>query len=295
MQHQKNTLFHRVFDELRCRFHAPIVRTAAALPLLLLAMPGHAADASAWDKGDRSAVRLIAASARENDHPMLRAGVEVRLNKGWKTYWRYPGDSGVPPRFSFARSDNIKAVTVKWPAPHRFSDGGGFSIGYKDYVIFPLAVEPVDAAQPVTLRLDLDYAICDALCVPAEAKAELELSPARTSHDAALGMAEARVPRPVTVGGGASFTIAAVRQDAPGRVTVDVRAPGIAELDLFAEGPTPEWALPLPEPVADAPSGIKRFSFALDGLPPGARASGTALTLTAVAPQGAVEATYRLD
>lgn len=294
MQHQNNTLSHRVIDELQCRFRAPVVR-AAALPLLLLASPGHAADASAWDKGERSAVRLIVASAPEGGSPMLRAGVEIRLNKGWKTYWRYPGDSGVPPRFSFVRSDNIKAVTVKWPAPHRFSDGGGFSIGYKDYVIFPLAVEPIDPAKPVTLRLDLDYAICEKLCVPAEAKAELELSPARTSHDAALAMAEARVPRPVTVGDAASFAIVAVGQEAPGRVTVDVRAPGIAELDLFAEGPTPEWALPLPEPVAGAPGGTRRFSFALDGLPPGARAAGAVLTLTAVAPQGAIETTYRLD
>jgi DsbC/DsbD-like thiol-disulfide interchange protein len=296
MQHQKNTLSHRVIDTLRAKYRAPIVRAAAALPLLLVAIPSHAADASPWDKGERSAVRLIAASGPEGGaSPTLRAGVEIRLNKGWKTYWRYPGDSGVPPRFSFARSENVKGVAVKWPAPHRFSDGGGFSIGYKDHVIFPLAVEPADQAKPVTLRLDLDYAICEKLCVPAEAKAELELSPARTSHDAALAMADGRVPKPVTIGGRTAFTFTAVRQDVPGRVTVDVSAPGIAELDLFAEGPTPEWALPLPEPVGGAPSGTKRFSFALDGLPPGARAAGAVLTLTAVAPQGAIEATYRLD
>jgi DsbC/DsbD-like thiol-disulfide interchange protein len=275
---------------------AQIAAGAAALPLLVLAVPSHAADASPWDKGQHSSVRLIAASAADGgSNPTFRAGVEIRLNKGWKTYWRYPGDSGVPPRFSFARSVNVKAVAVRWPAPHRFSDELGQSIGYKEHVVFPLAVAPVDAAKPVTLRLDLDYAICEKLCIPAEGKAELALSATRSSHDAALAVAEARVPKRTTVGDGAGFSIAAVRREQPGRVTVDVTAPGLAAVDLFAEGPTAEWALPLPDAVAGAPPGTRRFSFALDGLPPGARAGGAVLTLTAVAPQAAIEATYRLD
>ena len=279
-----------------CNFRAQIAGTAAALPFFLLASPSQAADASPWDKGQYSAVRLIAASASESgSNPTFRAGVEIRLNKGWKTYWRYPGDSGVPPRFSFARSDNVKAVAVKWPAPHRFSDDGGQSIGYKEHVVFPLGVEPLDASKPVTLRLDLDYAVCEKLCVPAEAKADLDLAAGRTLHDSALAIAEARVPKRSTVGDAAIFSITAVRLDVPGRVTVDVTAPGTDAVDLFAEGPTAEWALPLPEPVAGAPMGTKRFSFPLDGLPPGARAAGAMLTFTAVAPHAAIEATYRLD
>jgi hypothetical protein len=73
-----------------------------------------------------------------------------------------------------------------------------------------------------------------------------------------------------------------------------VRAGGEAKVDLFAEGPTPNWALPLPDAVAGAPAGVKRFSFALDGLPSGAAADGAVLTLTAVAGDAAIEVTYRL-
>jgi DsbC/DsbD-like thiol-disulfide interchange protein len=299
MVHQKTTI--RVISKLSSSTRAYRAGSVATLPLLLLALPSlagvcYAADSSPWDKGQRSAVRLITASATDGgSNPVLRAGVEIRLNKGWKTYWRYPGDSGVPPRFSFARSENVRDVTVKWPSPHRFSDESGQSIGYKEYVVFPLAVQPADPARPVTLRLDLDYAICEKLCVPAEAKVEVELSPGRTVHDPVLAVAEGRVPKRSAVGGATGLAITAVRQDVPGRVTVDVTAPGMAEVDLFAEGPTPEWALPLPEPVEGAPAGAKRFSFALDGLPPGARAAGAVLTLTAVGPQTAIEATYRLD
>jgi DsbC/DsbD-like thiol-disulfide interchange protein len=272
-------------------------KVAAGLLLVHVIGPAHAADASSWDRGMRSAARLIAASAATERGGTLRAGIEIKLDKGWKTYWRYPGDSGLPPRFDFARSQNVRTVVVKWPAPHRFSDDGGQSIGYKDHVILPLSVMPADPTKPVMLRLDLDYAICEKLCVPAEAKAELALTGASTAHEAALAAAEARVPKPATVGATSTPTIRAVtrEQAASPRIVVDVAAPNAASVDLFAEGPTPDWALPLPERVGGAPAGAQRFAFALDGLPPGAKAEGAVLTLTAVADKVAVEVTYRLD
>jgi len=270
---------------------------AAGLLFVQAIAPAAAADASGWDRGLRSAVRLIAASAAtEGGETALRAGIEIKLDKGWKTYWRYPGDSGIPPRFDFKRSQNVKTIAVRWPAPYRFSDEGGQSIGYKDHVILPLSVVPADPSKPVMLRLDLDYAICEKLCVPAEAKAELVLTRNRTANEAALAAAEARVPKPAAVGASSTPAIRAVtREAASPRIVVDVAAPQGAALDLFAEGPTPEWALPLPERIAGAPAGAQRFAFALDGLPPGASAAGTALKLTAVADGAAVEVTYRVD
>jgi DsbC/DsbD-like thiol-disulfide interchange protein len=285
---------------------AGVVAAAAAL-LVPLMVPAHGAEtaqgaeasasaaASAWDKGMRSAVRLIAAAARpDGNASKLRAGVEMRLDPGWKTYWRYPGDSGVPPRFTFARSDNVKTVVVGWPAPHRFVDASGQAIGYKGHVIFPLQIEPQDTTKPTTLRLDLEYAICEKLCVPAEAKVELVLAGNATAHDAALAAAEARVPQRRQVGEGAAFSIRAVKREAPDRIVVDVVAPPAGDVDLFAEGPTAEWALPLPTPLDAGPGGGKRFAVTLDGLPAGAKAEGAALTFTAVAKDSAIEATYRL-
>ena len=267
---------------------------AAPVLMLCLGMSGAAAaaDASPWDAGMHSAVRLIAASMRRDD-ARLRAGVEVRLDRGWKTYWRYPGDSGVPPRFGFARSENVKNVTVKWPAPHRFSDPGGQSIGYSERVTFPLEIEPQDQSKPVLLRLDLDYAVCEKLCVPAEANAELAVTGNRTAQDAVLSAAEKRVPQQRSVGEPGGLSIGTVRRE-DAQVVVDVIAPDGASVDLFVEGPAPDWALPLPMPVTAQP-GVKRFAFALDGLPPGATPKGAMLTLTATAGDAAIEVAYRLD
>jgi DsbC/DsbD-like thiol-disulfide interchange protein len=201
----------------------------------------------------------------------------------------------MPPRFHFERSDNVKDVAVRWPAPHGFSDDGGRSIGYKDNVILPLHVTPREPGKPVVLRLDLDYAVCERLCVPAEAKAELALSGAADSP--ALAASEARVPKRVALGEGGALSIKSIRQETTSRprIVVEVAAPAGAAVELFAEGPSPDWALPVPQPIAGAPSGLQRFAFDIDGVPPGASAKGAVLKLTAATTEAAIEVTTRLD
>src|SRR5262249_8356426 len=107
--------------------HRPKFLFRAALPVLAvllgLSSASRADDSSPWDPDHRSALRLIAGSTDKNA-PTLRAGIELRLEPGWKTYWRYAGDSGLPPTLDFTGSENVKSVTVQWPAPRRFPDGG---------------------------------------------------------------------------------------------------------------------------------------------------------------------------
>ncbi len=105
-----------------------------------------AQDASDWMTQLHTAARLIAGdTAKTAAAPVIRAGIEIKLDPGWHTYWRDPGDTGVPPTFDFSGSANLKSATVEWPAPESFSDGaGGTSIGYVDHVILPLRVTPQD-------------------------------------------------------------------------------------------------------------------------------------------------------
>src|SRR3954466_10857272 len=129
-----------MFEALHRTHLLPIL--AAASLLIVTACSAIAADVSPWEDDAQSAARLISARAvNESGGRMFRAGVEIKLKEGWKTYWRYPGDSGVPPVLDFSMSQNVKTVTVLYPAPTRFSDGGaGHSIGYKGAVTLPLHV-----------------------------------------------------------------------------------------------------------------------------------------------------------
>jgi DsbC/DsbD-like thiol-disulfide interchange protein len=270
--------------------------TLAACGIVLSAGgAARAADASPWVEDNYSAIRLIG-GANKPGAESLRAGIEIKMQPAWHTYWRYPGDSGVPPRFSFAGSDNLATVKVLYPAPHAFTDEVGTTIGYKGNVILPLRVVPRQKDKPVTLRAKVDYAVCEKLCVPVEAKLELTISPAGGADNPALTAAEARVPTPVSA---AEAGLTARRANDDKRkplVFVDLAAPTGQPVELLVEGPTPEWSLPIPKPAQGAPPGHAHFGFELDGLPPGVDPKGPfELTFTIVQGDRATEVKTHLD
>jgi DsbC/DsbD-like thiol-disulfide interchange protein len=254
---------------------------AATLFVSSLGAEARAQDASPWQRDGHSAVRLLAGS---RSGAVLLGGIAFELQPGWKTYWRTPGDSGVPPRFDFSKSENIEAVTILWPAPTKFDDGaGGHSLGYHDQVVLPLRIVAKNADKPVTLRAALNYAVCAKLCIPVEADAELPFTSVASTEDSALFAALDTVPKPANVGDPNPLTIRDVKRDGKSTVLVDVAAPSeAAEINLFVEGPTPDWSLPVPKLIEHSPPGVKRFSFELDGVPPGVNPEGAALKLTLV-------------
>lgn len=275
--------------------HRSFCRTLVSCAIAaLIGTSAQAADESPWNEDIRSAVRLIAGSSKPGD-TTLRAGIEIKLRPGWKTYWRYPGDSGVPPHFDFSGSENLKAADVLYPAPHLFVDETGQSLGYKDTIIFPVVISPQQAGKPVRLRVKVDYAVCEKLCVPAEGRAELMLETGDSRHNPALTTAETRVPKHVTAAQ-LGLTAKRVNSGAKPSVVVDLGAPTGKSVELFVEGPTPQWALPIPKPVTSAPAGRAQFSFELDGLPPGVDPkSQLDLTFTVVTGDRAVETKTHLD
>src|SRR6516165_501000 len=266
---------------------------AATLALCSLSLAARADDASPWQRDVHSAVRLLAGS---RSGAVLLGGIAFQLQSGWKTYWRTPGDSGVPPRFDFSKSDNVEAVTVLWPAPTRFDDGAsGYSVGYHDQVVLPLRIVAKTVDKPVTLRADINYAVCEKLCIPVEASVELGFNSVASTEDSALFAALDTVPKPANVGDPNPLTIRDVKREGKDKVLVDVVTPDNRNLNLFVEGPTPDWGLPVPKLVEQSPPGVKRFAFALDGVPPGVNPEGAALKLTLVGGERAYEFNINLE
>src|ERR1700755_226471 len=166
---------------------------AVTLVASSLAIEARAQDASPWQRDGHSAVRLLAGS---RSGAVLLGGFALQLQPGWKTYWRTPGDSGVPPRFDFSKSDNVEAVTVLWPAPSKFDDGaGGFSLRYHDQVVLALRIVPKSNDKPVTLRANINYAVCEKICIPVEASTELTFASVASTEDSVLFAALDTVPK----------------------------------------------------------------------------------------------------
>ncbi|HWX04176.1 MAG TPA: protein-disulfide reductase DsbD domain-containing protein [Bradyrhizobium sp.] len=266
---------------------------AAAVFASSVSIEARAEDASPWQRDGHSAVRLLAGS---RSGAVLLGGIAFQLQPGWKTYWRTPGDSGVPPRFDFSKSDNIEAVTVLWPAPTKFDDGaGGHSLGYHDTIVLPLRIVAKSTDKPVTLRADINYAVCEKLCIPVETNAELAFTNVASTEDSALLAALDTVPKPANIGDPNPLTIRDVKREGKSSVLVDVVSPDDRVVNLFVEGPTPDWGLPVPKLLEHGPPGVKRFTFELDGVPPGVSPEGAALKLTLVGGDRSYEFNINLD
>ncbi|MGY3620653.1 protein-disulfide reductase DsbD domain-containing protein [Bradyrhizobium sp. USDA 10063] len=265
----------------------------ATLSVVWPATELRAEDSSPWQRDAHSAVRLLAGS---RSGAVLLGGIAIQLEPGWKTYWRTPGDSGVPPRFDFSKSENVDAVTVLWPAPMKFDDGaGGTSLGYKQQVVLPLRIVAKNADKPLMLRANINYAVCEKLCIPVETSVELAFASVASTEDGALSSALDTVPKPANIGDPNPVTIRDVKRSGKSTVLVDVAAPEGKDVSLFVEGPTPDWALPVPKLEPNSPPGVKRFSFELDGLPPGANPDGAALKFTLVGGDRAYEFNTNLE
>jgi DsbC/DsbD-like thiol-disulfide interchange protein len=169
------------------------------MQVLFLAMmvtgvaPARAQDsASAWSSAPKSAARLIAAPAEGDSY---RAGIEIKLAPETITYWRSPGESGVPPVFDFSHSSNLRSADVSFPAPTRINEAGSEVFGYERGIVLPVRITPQERGKPVDLVLELDYAACEKICLPVHASLQLAV-PARDANETpAIAAAEARVPR----------------------------------------------------------------------------------------------------
>jgi DsbC/DsbD-like thiol-disulfide interchange protein len=139
--------------------------------LALLATP-----ASAFTQDDILQANLLPGWVTDQGTHM--AALELVMAPGWKTYWRSPGDAGIPPLFDWSGSANMAAVRYHWPAPAVFHTNGLRSIGYHDVLVLPIEVTPADPGQPIILQGRVDLGICKDICLPATVEVSVDLSAA---------------------------------------------------------------------------------------------------------------------
>jgi suppressor for copper-sensitivity B len=209
------------------------------------------ADTGAWAESAHARARLVAAAADTGKTRIVGLGLEIKLEPGWKTYWRAPGEGGMPPRFDWTGSANLAQIAIVWPVPQRFEIGGMESLGYADHVILPLDMTLAKAGEPVAARLLLHYAVCREICMLVEARLALDLpagaagkTPPPSSNAGEIARFRARAPR---AGETFDWLIAGVRghrlggPGAEGRdvVVIDVANDGepFAHPELLIEGP----------------------------------------------------------
>lgn len=171
-----------------------------ALQCLTLTVALAASSAAATTQDD-----VLTATMRpgwQMDSGAHMAAMDLTLAPGWKTYWRSPGDAGIPPSFDWSGSENLRSVRIHWPAPSVFQTNGMQTIGYHDRLLLPLEVTAIDPSRPVKLAVSVDLGVCDDICIPAHLTLGADLLPpgspdagittalaqrAATAHEAGVG------------------------------------------------------------------------------------------------------------
>jgi DsbC/DsbD-like thiol-disulfide interchange protein len=257
--------------------------------------------ATDWVEGHNSRTRLIIGGAPGSNGRVARyAALEIALSSGWKTYWRQPGSAGgIPPQLSWQGSSNLKSPKLHYPAPARFVDPTGATIGYKNSVVFPIAIEPEDPARPMVLNLKAFFGVCREICIPAQAAFQVTLGAdlfLQTPPELAKALSRLPVtvvapPGKAAVGPYPGLVRAAKTETSHASPVLlfDVRLPeGVSDADLFAETGD-EQPLDMSEIVARPDANTVRFKVAVRDQAEWAHLARTGLVLTMVSERGASE------
>jgi DsbC/DsbD-like thiol-disulfide interchange protein len=256
---------------------------------------GSTALANPWVPSNNSKARLVSGTVEIDGKPTLLAGVQLRLDGGWKTYWRNPGDSGVPPSFDWSKSKNLKTAEVLYPAPHRFADASGTSIGYGGDVTFPVKLVPERAGEPVQLALSLNYGLCKDLCIPNEVNLGLDLPADALDHKGDAFLLEgalAQVPKTASPEGLPRIGQVEAKLEGPKpALTIDALFPsGASGTDLFLDGG--DVFVPMPKPADQLKDGKQRFVVDFASEAEAAAIKGKPLKLTLVSDLGSTETVW---
>lgn len=233
-----------------------LVRGILTALLCLLGLQAGQANAasSGWSDNAEASVRLISTVSAVGAMEEVRLGLEIVLQPGWKTYWRSPGDGGLPPSLDWTQSDNVAGAEIRWPAPRRFEILGIDSIGYENAVIFPIDIALARPGEPLTARFMVDYLTCKDICVPHRADLTLHLpagEPAPSAEAFAINQARGQVPGPSMPG----FSVASARMVAGdgGNWWLHLETAGaLADPDAFVEVADPAIGFGAPERLGPA-------------------------------------------
>jgi suppressor for copper-sensitivity B len=244
---------------------------------------------------EQTQIQLVAAQDAVGDGARVTLGLHVRLENGWKIYWRSPGDAGIPPHFDWQGSANLAAADVRWPLPHRFRLFDLDTYGYTGEVVLPIEVQLAEARKSLSARLTLAYGICREVCIPYEASFSLDLPAGSSQPSVYAPLIErflARVPSK-TEDGLAVTGVRLVEKPDARTIVIEARSDQVfVKPDLFIEGPV---GISFAAPTSTLAVDHHKITFSsMVGGAKGLALTGHDLTLTLIDGERAVERTVHL-
>lgn len=171
------------------------------------------------------------------------AGLRLTLSDGWKTYWRAPGEAGIPPSFSWRGSRNVGDLAITWPEPEVFDTNGMRTIGYSDVIVLPVEITPASATGAVRLKGSMDIGLCSDVCIPGTLDFDHRVD-AEAGRNPAIAAAMAQRPYSASEAGVKSATCRLTPTSDGMRVEARITMPsaGGTEIAVIEPGDPSLWA-----------------------------------------------------
>ncbi|MEM7507588.1 MAG: protein-disulfide reductase DsbD domain-containing protein [Pseudomonadota bacterium] len=169
-------------------------------------------------------------------------GLSLEMEKEWKTYWRSPGQAGIPPSIDWSASQNLAEAEIRWPMPAVYESFGLKTVGYADRVTLPVVLTPKDPAKPIQVSVSLMLGVCRDICVLEETSITGTLPADLVEGADYVEMALKSVPPPGAELGMQSATcrIAGSGKSREFRATLAFDRP-VGDAVVLIEGPDGAW------------------------------------------------------
>lgn len=165
----------------RFRPQSAAIGTAGGALIAFLALSSPAVAASSeWVETEGGRIRVSALEPAADG--TIKAALDIELLPGWKTYWRDPGEAGVPPTFRVDRSQNVQSAEIHFPAPKRIEDAYSVWAGYDYPVVLPITLKQETAGAKSVLEADVFLGICESVCIPFQTRFTLTLDPEQPAN-----------------------------------------------------------------------------------------------------------------
>jgi len=229
-------------------------RPGAAPQVSFKTLPASAAfqEIDPEDKKHPVLARMFADSEAVQAGNSFRLAVHLQQQEGWHTYWKSPGDIGLPTRIEWSLPEAWQAAPFEFPVPVRFDQEGIISYGYEDQVLFFSEVSVPADAQPGSVQVEakVNWLVCEVSCIPGEAKLSLPLKVVAAGSEAAAAspyvplidyFAAQHPVHPTSIAQfavEASLSVSGVKQEQPFKVAIRLTPTGETKLEAPASAGT---------------------------------------------------------
>lgn len=264
--------------------HSNYLTAFSGLVLLALFASSSRAAESTWFETQGAKIRLV--SLPSSSGKTINAGLQILLEKGWKTYWRSPGASGLPPQLDFSQSSNIANVEIDFPVPMTFGNNENLTAGYDLPVTFPISIVPLFSGRPVNLKVAGVIGICAEVCIPVQfALALLEEGKGLSTRDVAATLLQARANLIEEQSPDFQVTTASISGD---MLHISALVPeGSQQSTVLVEGPD-SWYL-TPARAISTTGNSAEFEVSLKDIPADASPENTEIRVTLISDGRGVE------